>query len=151
MVSYVESSVINDEKIQYEAKTSIWSLLPYILLGIIILSQNEIGLLFGIGLLLLIHSAIIYFKTELAITDKRVIAKFGFIRRYAIEINMAKIETIQVNQGILGRLFNFGDVIVAGAGNPKATIPRISKPLVFKKRFFELQHKSIEINSYEKS
>ena len=80
-----------------------------------------------------------YYTTELAITNKRVIAKFGLIRRNTVEMNISKVESIQVDQGILGRIFNFGSVLVSGAGDPKAPIPGISHPLKFRKMFFEVQ------------
>ncbi|MCU7927790.1 MAG: PH domain-containing protein [Candidatus Thiodiazotropha sp. (ex Dulcina madagascariensis)] len=133
MGKYVKTNLITDEKIQYEGKTSFWSLLPKLLLGLILLP------LYGIGLVFLASAAIAYYTTELAITNKRVIAKFGLIRRNTIEMNISKVESIQVDQGILGRLFNFGSVLVSGAGDPKAPIPGISKPLRFRKMFFEVQ------------
>lgn len=133
MGTYVESNLIKDEKVQYEGKTSVWSLLPKILLGLILLP------FYGIGLLLWISAAITYYTTELAITNKRVIAKFGLIRRNTVEMNISKVESIQVDQGILGRIFNFGSVLVSGAGDPKAPIPGISHPLKFRKMFFEVQ------------
>lgn len=133
MGSYIESNLIRDEKVQYEGKTSTWSLLPKILLGLILLP------FYGIGLLFWASAAITYFTTELAISNKRVIAKFGLIRRNTVEMNISKVESIQVDQGILGRIFNFGSVLVAGAGDPKAPIPGISHPLKFRKMFFEVQ------------
>jgi uncharacterized membrane protein YdbT with pleckstrin-like domain len=136
MGSYVESNLIKDEKVQYEGKTSIWSLLPKILLGLILLP------FYGVGLLFWASAAITYFTTELAITNKRVIAKFGLIRRNTVEMNISKVESIQVDQGILGRIFNFGSVLVSGAGDPKAPIPGISHPLQFRKMFFEVQEGS---------
>ena len=133
MASYVESNLIAGEEIKYLAKVSKWSLLPKILLGIILLP------FWGIGLIFLASAAITYYTTELAITNKRVIAKFGLIRRDTIEINLPKIESIRVEQGILGRVFGFGSVLVAGAGNPQAPIPGISAPIRFRNRFFEVQ------------
>ena len=133
MASYVESNLIVGEEIKYLAKVSKWSLLPKILLGIILLP------FWGIGLIFLASAAITYYTTELAITNKRVIAKFGLIRRDTIEINLPKIESIRVEQGILGRVFGFGSVLVAGAGNPQAPIPGISAPIRFRNRFFEVQ------------
>ena len=133
MASYVESNLIAGEEIKYLAKVSKWSLLPKILLGIILLP------FWGIGLIFLASAAITYYTTELAITNKRVIAKFGLIRRDTIEINLPKIESIRVEQGILGRVFGFGSVLVAGAGNPQAPIPGISAPIKFRNRFFEVQ------------
>ena len=109
MGSYVDSALTKGEHVIYQGKTSIWSLLPRIILGFIFLG------LFGLGLLFWIDAAIKYFTTELAITNKRIIAKFGLISRTTIEINLQKIESIQVNQGILGRIFNFGSVIVSSS------------------------------------
>jgi len=144
MGSYVESNLIKGEEIQYEGKTSVWSLLPQILLGLIVfLPFYELGLIFlpffVLGLLLWISAAITYYTTELAITNKRVVAKFGLIRRNTVEMNISKVESVQVDQGILGRIFNYGGVLVAGAGDSKAPIPGISSPLKFKKKFFEIQ------------
>ena len=133
MGSYVESALTKGEKVIYEGKISLWSLLPLMLLGLLTLG------LFGLGLIFWIAAAIRYLSTELAITNKRVIAKFGFISRTTIEINIQKIESIQVNQGILGRIFNFGSIVVSGAGNPQAPVPGISSPLNFRREFLNAQ------------
>lgn len=139
MVTYIESNLIKDEQVKYEGKTSVWSLLPKILLGLILILLHFHGIGILGGLLLWIAAAISYYTTELAITNKRVIAKFGFIRRNTVEINIQKVESILVDQGILGRFFNFGSVVVSGAGDQKAPIPGISDPLKFRKIFFEVQ------------
>lgn len=133
MAGYVESALTKGEQVVYQGKVSIWSLLPLLLLGFIFL------FLWGLGLLFWAAAAIRYFTTELAITNKRVIAKFGLISRSTIEINLQKIESIQVNQGILGRVFNFGSIVVSGAGNPQAPIPGISSPLQFRRAFVDTQ------------
>ncbi|MFN3885303.1 MAG: PH domain-containing protein, partial [Rhodocyclaceae bacterium] len=133
MASYVESALTKGEQVVYQGKVSIWSLMPLLLLGLVFL------FFYGLGLLFWVAAAIRYFTTELAITNKRVIAKFGFISRSTIEINLQKIESIQVNQGILGRIFNFGSIVVSGAGNPQAPIPGISNPLQFRRAFIDTQ------------
>lgn len=133
MASYVESNLIHGEKIKYIAKVSKWSLLPKILLGVILLP------FWGIGLIFLASAAITYYTTELAITNRRVIAKFGLIRRDTIELNILKIESIRIEQGFLGRIFGFGSVLVAGAGTPQAPISGISAPIRFRNRFYEIQ------------
>ena len=80
----------------------------------------------------------------MAFTNKRVIAKFGFISRKTIELNISKVESIQVNQGILGRIFNYGTLIVSGAGNPQAPIPGISDPMAFRRSFMESQDQAAQ-------
>lgn len=133
MANYVEGALTKGEQVVYQGKVSIWSLAPLLLLGLIFLA------FYGLGLLFWAAAAIRYFTTELAITNKRVIAKFGLISRSTIEINLQKIESIQVNQGILGRIFNFGSIVVSGAGNPQAPIPGISSPLQFRRAFVDTQ------------
>jgi uncharacterized membrane protein YdbT with pleckstrin-like domain len=93
----------------------------------------------GVGLILWAVAVARYFTTEMAITNKRVIAKFGIISRRTVEINLQRIESIQVHQSIVGRILNYGSIIVSGAGNPQAPIPGISDPLRFRKEFSESQ------------
>lgn len=132
MTSYIESTLSRDENIVYRANISLWSLAPLIIVGIILLPA------YLIGAIPLIWVLIYYKSTEIALTNKRVIAKFGFISRNTIEINLVKIESIQVHQGIFGRIFNYGTLIISGAGTPKAQIPNISRPLEFRKEFNQI-------------
>ena len=52
--------------------------------------------------------------TEVLVTDRRVIYARGFIQRHTVEINMDKIESVDVDQSVLGRAFNYGDVTIRG-------------------------------------
>ncbi len=129
MASYVEDVLISDERVMYRAKISKWSLWHFFLVGALLLP------LFGVGLLLWLWAWIIYSTTELAITNKRVMAKTGLIQRNTIEIFLEKIESIQVEQGVLGRLFNFGDVVISGTGVHSAPFRSISDPLALRRNF----------------
>ena len=131
MGSYIEGALIKDEKVIYTGNISLWSLAPLIVLGLLTVA------FFGLGLIFWIMAFIRYKTTELAFTNKRVIAKFGFISRQTIELNISKMESIQVNQGILGRIFNYGTLVISGAGNPQAPIPGISDPMSFRRAFME--------------
>jgi uncharacterized membrane protein YdbT with pleckstrin-like domain len=51
------------------------------------------------------------------ITNKRLIAKYGLISTHSIEIRFDKIETVRVSQGLMGRILNYGDIIVTGTGS----------------------------------
>jgi uncharacterized membrane protein YdbT with pleckstrin-like domain len=116
-----------------QARISWWSQVPLIVLGFLLLP------VMGLGILLWLIALARYFTTEMAITNKRVIAKFGFISRRTVEINLQRIESIQVHQGLFGRIFNYGSIVVAGAGNPQAPIPGISDPMGFRRSFSESQ------------
>jgi len=131
MSSYIESTLIKGEQIVYTGHVSRWSLTHLILLGLLLLP------LFGLGLVFWLVAFIRYKSTEVAITNKRVIAKFGFISRRTIEMSLSKVESVQVDQGLVGRLFDFGTLVISGAGNPQAPIPGISDPMGFRRACME--------------
>ena len=70
--------------------------------------------------------------TETDVTDRRVVHKTGFIKRRTFEIALDKIESVDVEQTILGRIFNYGDVTIMGVGEGKQTISTIASPLSFR-------------------
>ena len=129
MSSYVDDVLIDDERVLYRARISKWSLWPFIVPGALLL------LVYGIGLLFWLWAWVVYSTTELAITNKRVIAKTGLIQRHTIEMFLEKIESIQVDQSLAGRLFNFGSVVISGTGVHSAPFKSISDPLALRKNF----------------
>ena len=102
MSSYIEDALVGDERIIHQGRLSLWSVWHLLALGLVLLPA------FGLGLVFLIIAYVRIRSTELAVTSKRLIVKHGFIRRSTIEINLGKVESIQVDQEILGRMFNFG-------------------------------------------
>lgn len=70
--------------------------------------------------------------TELAVTDRRVIYKTGIFQRHSMEMNRSKVETVGVNQSILGRLLGYGTVIVRGTGGSFEPVAFIGDPLDFR-------------------
>jgi uncharacterized membrane protein YdbT with pleckstrin-like domain len=67
--------------------------------------------------------------TEVAVTDRRVIYKTGLIQRHTIEINIDKIESADVDQSILGRIFGFGSITIRGTGEGVEPLRNIAQPL----------------------
>jgi uncharacterized membrane protein YdbT with pleckstrin-like domain len=70
--------------------------------------------------------------TELAVTDRRVIYKSGVLARHTLEMNRSKVESVDVNQSVLGRILNFGTIVVRGTGGSLEPIRMISDPLTFR-------------------
>ena len=71
--------------------------------------------------------------TETDVTDRRVVHKTGFINRHTFEIALDKIASVEVDQSILGRLLNYGDVTIVSMGEVKPQpIETISSPLAFR-------------------
>lgn len=80
---------------------------------------------------------VVYQATELAVTNKRIIVKLGVIRRATTELYLTRIEGVEVEQSILGRILGYGTVYVRGIGTEIAPVANISNPLGFRKAFFE--------------
>ena len=70
--------------------------------------------------------------TETDVTNLRVVHKAGFIKRRTFEMSLDKVESVDVNQSILGRILNYGDVTILGVGEGKETISTIASPLEFR-------------------
>ena len=70
--------------------------------------------------------------TEIAVTNRRIIYKRGFIRRHTSEMNMDKVASVDVVQSVVGRLFNYGTITVQAAGQNLEAIPTIDAPIEFR-------------------
>jgi uncharacterized membrane protein YdbT with pleckstrin-like domain len=129
-MSYIDDSLIPGEVVVHRARVSWWSQAGLVVLGVILL-------VVVIGLFFLLAAWIKVRSTELAITNKRVIAKFGFIKRDTVEINLGQVEALRVEQSFWGRMLNFGTILVSGTGGALEPIPNIADPLVFRRKFME--------------
>lgn len=89
------------------------------------------------GVITLISSFIYRISTELGILEKRVVGKWGFIRRDTIELKLDKTESARIEQSILGRILNYGTVIVIGTGGSPTPFKFIAEPLEFRKKLYE--------------
>ena len=70
--------------------------------------------------------------TEIAVTDRRIIYKRGFIRRHTVEMHLDKVESVDVEQSILGRIMNYGDISIHGTGAGIEDLKNIGSPIAFR-------------------
>jgi len=108
------------------------------------------GFLFLYSILLGLQAIIIIFTTEFAVTNKRVIAKTGFIRRHTLEILLPKVESVAVHQNILGRLLNFGTVTVTGTGGTKESFRAIVEPIAVRRKINQIIEGYMQANAQHK-
>jgi len=141
-MSYVDSNLMTGETVVYRSKTHWFLFVPSILILAIGVSLSMLdGSAFGnilllVGGIMLVRSIMEYISTEFAVTTKRIIAKKGLIRRSTVELNHSKVESLNVDQGIFGRIFGYGTVVVNGAGQGTG-IAHISSPMEFRKQAHE--------------
>lgn len=88
---------------------------------------------FIMGLMNFAQRMIIKATTEIAITNSRLIYKRGLVARYVGELSIDRIEGVNVLQGILGRLFGYGRIMVRGMGVGEVILPPLANPIAFRK------------------
>jgi uncharacterized membrane protein YdbT with pleckstrin-like domain len=81
-----------------------------------------------------------YLTDEFVITNYRIVVKTGWLRIYSVEMNIAQIEAVLVEQSFLGRILGYGDIVIIGSGGTKEYVEDIVKPLWFRRRFMEVQN-----------
>jgi len=140
MGEYVNKNLTPNETVVSEAKLHwIIFLKPILFFLFALFLMNSISNLFGFFKLLLIIISIIFFlikfieykSTEIALTNNRIIVKTGFISRSGSDILLKKVEGIDIKQSVLGRLFNYGSMIVRGTGSGGVWYRNIANPYDF--------------------
>ena len=85
-----------------------------------------------LGLVFAAHAWFVRFTTEIGVTDRRVIYKSGFISRQTAEMNMDKIETVLVDQSLLGRILDYGTITIQGTGASMESLRNIASPVALR-------------------
>jgi uncharacterized membrane protein YdbT with pleckstrin-like domain len=142
-MSYYAKALQPNERILYNkrlhwivyAGATCFSLLFWLFLALIGKNNNEAHSLISIASQILICISplmLAWIKratTEIIVTDKRIIFKRGVIFRKTTEMNMSKVETVDVNQSIIGRILNYGTVLIRGSGSTYEVLQDVIDPL----------------------
>jgi membrane protein YdbS with pleckstrin-like domain len=137
-MGYVEQNLLQGEEVVFRARLHLIIFLPSAvcaLLGLLAFAASAklAALLLVIAALLAADRYIRLATSEFAVTNKRVLIKIGLVRRHTLELLLTKVETIGVEQGILGRTLNYGTIVVTGTGGTKELFAGIARPLEFRK------------------
>jgi uncharacterized membrane protein YdbT with pleckstrin-like domain len=150
-MSYFESAKLENEKIIMADSISKPLLKFTVIVGMLIAIGGLISVFKGGTMIFLLFSFILFLyvivlrhSTEYVITDKRILIKTGILSVQSVEINISKIESISVSQTILGRILNYGNLQISGAGNPMVKLEYIDSPLTFKKKCLEQSSKEVK-------
>jgi uncharacterized membrane protein YdbT with pleckstrin-like domain len=100
--------------------------------GITILWLSLSGILALIALYWTLRAWFRRWTSETDVTTMRVVHKEGFIQRETFEMNLDRVESVDVSQSIAGRLLGYGDVTIVGVGDSERTIRMIGSPIQFR-------------------
>ncbi|MBT6869969.1 MAG: PH domain-containing protein [Candidatus Marinimicrobia bacterium] len=135
-MSYIEKTLSEDEKILYEFKYHFIEKVGPIFLIIVGLISNIFTLF--IPLILGIYRLISIHYTEQGVTTKRGYKKTGIISRNTEELLLTKVETVEIKQGVIGRLLDYGNIYLTGTGNSFLIFRSVTSPIEVKKNLDSL-------------
>ena len=143
IVSYVDRNLLAGERIVYRARLHrlMYTVPVLLLIAAIVLAVfgGDIGFGWAIGvgalaLVALLVTHIAWLSSEFAVTNMRVVAKTGWIRRSTVETLLSKIEAIGVDQRLMGRMLGFGTVQITGTGGTRESFRKIARPLELRRQ-----------------
>jgi uncharacterized membrane protein YdbT with pleckstrin-like domain len=143
MPSYVESQLMTGERIVYSAhlnRVVYITPIAFLVFAIVAWIAHALWLAIPCLVLALIIGLVQHVKfvtSVFVVTDQRVLIKVGWIQRRSLETLLAKIEGIVVEQGLGGRLFGYGTIIVTGTGGTHERFDMIADPMLFRKHVQE--------------
>lgn len=138
-MGYIQKNLMQNEQVVYEARLhKIVFLAPcfiaFCALGILFISSFSwtvrLILLFAVWLGAFIWGVNIHGGKLYVVTTRRLIFKRGIIRRRSLELMLRKCEGIQIEQSILGRILNYGTVLVT-TGEATNRYDYVQSPLKF--------------------
>ncbi len=159
-MSYIDQNLSTGETVLYRTRLHWIAMLTHFLVALVV-ALVGIGLLTGavsgmekkngnslqlaaVGFTLLMLAALVvataFWKrsaTEMAVTNRRVLVKVGLLTRRSTEIMLSKIESVSVDQSMLGRMLSFGTIMVRGVGGTPEPFANIAHPLEFRRQVQE--------------
>jgi uncharacterized membrane protein YdbT with pleckstrin-like domain len=93
-----------------------------------------------VAVVLLIQQWFQWWITEIAVTNRRVICKKGLIRRQTNEMNTDKVESVQIDQSIVGRILDYGNVTILGTGEGFGSLRTIASPIALRNSITDTPH-----------
>lgn len=154
-MGYIDQNLVIGEKVLYRTRLH-WIVviapllfgafmsilgLTFLVGGVVDLAKGRSAGFAGVGLLaLLLGAAIVGLgllyrtSTEMAVTNRRLIIKTGLLTRNSIELLLAKVESVSINQGLTGRMLGYGSIVVRGSGGTAEPFSKIANPLEFRRQ-----------------
>jgi membrane protein YdbS with pleckstrin-like domain len=143
-MSYIDRNLLDGEQIVFRTRLHWLLFMGPVLLTVVVLlplawwlNRSSVSALaavpLGIAVMALLTAYIRRQSSDFAVTNKRVMMKAGVFRTRSIELLLGKIEAITVDQGLLGRIFGYGDIVLTGSGGTREPFAGIQSPLAFRR------------------
>ena len=141
-MSYIKDNLNTGEKLKYHSRISLKPIIInyiFLILFAFVLFYFVNDLFYGVIASIVAFigyspiALIAYFGSEFGVSGKRVISKKGIISRNASEMNLSSIESVNVDQSIVGRMLNYGSLKISGRGTTTVDFDGIDDPIKVRK------------------
>ena len=143
-MSYIDRNLLEGEQIVFRTRLHwllftgpvLLALLVCLPLAALVLRSSWGALAWvpaALGALAVLTAYIRRASSDFAVTNKRVMMKVGVLRTRSTELLLGKIEAISVDQGLVGRLLGYGDIVLTGSGGTREPFAGIQSPLEFRR------------------
>ena len=160
MTTYAEETLGPNEKFLRVNRLSAWPSFGWLVLitfaftiwFLLIVGdgQNEgiglgMGVLFWTILLLIsmpffgVYVFVMKKTSELSLTSRRVVSKWGIVFRKTNELLLDRIEGVQVDQSVFGRLLGYGTLTFSGVGTTLLRVKWVQQPMDFRRSYMEIK------------
>lgn len=143
-MSYIKSQLLPGEQIRYRGHLHRIIFVPAaafavlaVLALVIAMQSGDWPLFYGLAVpaaVAYVWAQILYSTSEFAITNKRVVIKVGWLRRRTVETMLSKVEGINVDQSVMGRLLGYGSIVITGTGGTAEPFRNIGNPFEFRRQ-----------------
>jgi uncharacterized membrane protein YdbT with pleckstrin-like domain len=142
-MSLIEKNLLPDERIQFRTKKHLMIFFyPVVLIIVALYAFQYMSGNFIVAqvkwipilVVLLIFASVWleYITSQFVVTNRRIIMREGFFYRHSTELRINSISQINVEQGPLGQMLNYGTISINAFGAFDA-FTMISHPLQFQK------------------
>ncbi len=147
MFNYISKNILPDEKILYRTKKHwIIFLIPFVLTIMTVfffLNSNPFVvklsfIMLIVTLLYWMNQFLLYYASEFAITDKRVMMREGFFYRHTNETRLTAISNVGATQSLLAQALSYGTVFINTFGGETDAFTELDNPVLFQKKLQEL-------------
>lgn len=156
-MGYIDKTLVPGEHVVYETRLHWFVMLGHLFLGLVLIGAGIFMAVYAdehqemttgslhalywgalaaavIGIAVLIAGSIRRNATEMAVTNRRVLIKTGLASRRTIEMLLNKVETIEVEEPGLGRMFGYGSIVIVGTGGTSEPFHKMAHPIEFRNR-----------------
>lgn len=142
-MAYIDANLLADETVVHRASLHwlvFWKAMLALVAGIALMWVEPLAGVMSLvlAIVLAIPPFIARVTSEFGVTSKRVIIKVGLIQRRTLELLLRQVESIQVEQSIPGRIFNYGSITLSGTGGVREVFHNIAAPLEFRRKIQSL-------------